>query len=63
MPDEKKTTKKPVTLAFVNPMYNAWDFGVAGVDEITKEGTEVPASKEKEVRAAAEKRGVELKKI
>jgi hypothetical protein len=60
---DEKTKSKTVKLAFVNPMYNSYDFKVSGVDEIRAGGTEVPAGKEKEVREAARKKGIELTKV
>ena len=64
MPENSEAKKKDtVTLAINDWRVNDWDFKVQGVDPITQEGTEVPASKEQEVRKAAKKHGVELKKL
>jgi hypothetical protein len=61
--DEQKGKKDTVKLAFEDWRYSSWDFGVEGVDEIRAEGTEVPADKEKQVREAAQKKGIALKKL
>ena len=55
--------KKTVTLGFADWRFDEWDFGVKGVDPIRKEGTEVPADKEEEVREAAAKKNMKLKKL
>jgi hypothetical protein len=59
MADEKKTVK----LGFADWRYDSYDFKVKGVDGIRKEGTEVPTDKEKELREAARKKGIKLKKL
>jgi hypothetical protein len=62
---DSSAKQETVTLSFVDWRYEEWDFGVEGVDPIRKEGTEVPADKEEEVREAARQTGerIELKKL
>jgi hypothetical protein len=60
---ESEAKKKTVTLAFEDWRYDEHDFKVEGVDPIRKEGTEVPADKEKEVREKAAKRRMKLRKL
>lgn len=62
MADDNKK-KDTVTLAFNDWRYEEWDFKVEGVDPIRKEGTEVPKDKEQEVREAAARARIDLKKL
>ncbi len=55
---------KTVTLDFEDWRYDSWDFEVQGTTyTIEKGGTEVPESREEEIKKEAQKSGLVLRKV
>lgn len=61
--DTKNAEPETVTLALVAPGVDVFDANVQGVGPITRQGTELPTSKEKELRSVAAKYNINLRKV